>query len=93
MEFSYVGLIIGDDIYVDNNILLTDYNKHPSGATEFKRERKRNIDTNDKAIIDRLIRNTYKVLMTRGQKGTYIYCMNKDVANYMKNKVSELKAK
>ena len=31
-----------------------------------------------------LIKNTYRTLLTRGQKGCYIYCTNKDLAEYFK---------
>ncbi|HHU56180.1 MAG TPA: DUF2075 domain-containing protein [Acholeplasmataceae bacterium] len=91
MEFEYVGLIIGDDLIYRNGITQTDYTKHPSGATEFKRPHKRTIDPNDNELIDLLIRNTYRVLMSRGQKGCYIYCMDKDLRNYLKQRIKELK--
>ena len=32
---------------------------------------------------DRIIRNTYKTLLTRGQKGCYIYCEDKALFDYL----------
>jgi len=84
MEFEYIGLIIGDDLIYRNGKVATDYTKHPQGASEFKRPYKRKIDPADSVIIDRLIRNTYGVLMSRGQKGCYIYCEDKGLSNYLK---------
>ena len=45
----------------------------------------------DKEIIDRLIRNTYKVLFTRGQKGLYLYVMDQELKKYLQQKIDELK--
>jgi len=87
MEFEYVGLIIGNDFLYRDNKIITDYTKHPSGANEFKRPQKRKIDPSDGELIDQLIRNTYRVLMSRGQKGCYIYCMDKELTKYLKEKI------
>ena len=34
-------------------------------------------------LADKLIRNTYKTLLSRGQKGCYIYCEDKPLAMYI----------
>ena len=36
-------------------------------------------------MADRIIKNTYKTLMTRGMKGCYIYCTDKEIEEYFKN--------
>lgn len=38
----------------------------------------------DKKKADKIIRDTYKTLLTRGQKGCYIYCEDKRLASYIK---------
>lgn len=38
-----------------------------------------------KLLADRIIRNTYRTLMTRGLKGCYIYCEDKELENYFKS--------
>jgi DUF2075 family protein len=91
MEFEYAGIIIGSDFIYRNSKIITDYSKHPSGASEFKRPNRRMIDPADKNIIDMLIRNTYKVLLTRGQKGSFIYCMDKELSAYLKKQIDILK--
>ena len=30
-------------------------------------------------IADEIIKNTYRTLMTRGMKGCYVYCVNKNL--------------
>lgn len=90
MEFEYVGLIIADDLYYQDNSVKTDYSKHPKGANEYKRPFQRSINEEDEELIDYLIRNTYRVLMSRGQKGVYIYCMDQKLHQYLEIKINEL---
>ena len=35
------------------------------------------------ALADKIIRNTYKTLLSRGQKGCYIYCEDKELLKHM----------
>lgn len=39
------------------------------------------------ALANQLIKNTYKTLLTRGQKGFYIYCEDKNLAEYIKKNI------
>ena len=32
---------------------------------------------------------TYRTLMTRGQKGCYIYCTDKNLSNYLKKRLNQ----
>lgn len=89
MEFDYVGVIIGDDLIYRNGRVLTDYTKHPSKAGEFRRPHKQKIDPKDKDIIDRLIRNTYRVLFQRGLRGAFLYVMDYELKEYLKNKINK----
>ena len=38
-------------------------------------------------LADEIIKNTYRTLMTRGQKGCFIYCEDKPLAEYLKNRI------
>lgn len=91
MEFEYVGLIVGNDLLYRNGIVITDYTVHPKKAGEFKRPSKRSVNPDDAEIIDRLIRNTYKVLFTRGQKGCILYVMDEPLREYLRNRIQELR--
>lgn len=90
MEFEYVGLIVGNDLIYRNGKVETDYSMHPAGAGEFKRPHKQTVDPADYSIVDNIIRNTYKVLFTRGQKGCYLYIMDKPLKEYIENRIKEL---
>ena len=39
-------------------------------------------------LADEIIKNTYRTLMTRGQKGCYIYCEDKTLAEYLKSRIN-----
>ena len=43
-----------------------------------------------KKIADEIIKNTYRTLMTRGMKGCYVYCVDKELAKYLKKSVGEV---
>ena len=35
-------------------------------------------------ILDEIIKNTYRTLMTRGMKGCYVYCTDQHLSAYLK---------
>ncbi|MDQ5981550.1 MAG: uncharacterized protein QG570_299, partial [Patescibacteria group bacterium] len=37
-----------------------------------------------KRKADYIIKNTYRTLMTRGMKGCYLYCIDKETQDYFK---------
>lgn len=69
LELDYCGVIIGKDLRYENNKLIVDKNQiarsdRTSGIRTCK---------NDE-LAKKLILNTYRTLLTRGQKGCYIFC-------------------
>ncbi len=78
LEFDYCGIIIGKDLRYEHNEVITDQTK------EAKSDKSSGIRTcKDRALADRLIRNTYKTLLSRGQKGCFIYCEDKALLEHM----------
>ena len=84
LEFDYVGVFIGKDLT---------YNP----ATRLIETHKESISNDDNssgirsAAPDKarqLILNTYKTLLTRGQKGCYVYCEDSELGKYIKSKLS-----
>lgn len=88
-EFDYVGVIIGNDMRYENNEIITDYTKHSKSDSALRGINKKLLQNRENTLkeIDELIRNSYRVLLTRGKKGCYIYCMDKKLEEYLKNKV------
>ena len=41
-------------------------------------------------LADEIIRNTYRTLMTRGQKGCFIHCTDKDLGEYFVERLKEV---
>ena len=83
LEFDYVGVLIGKDLKYDSTSgrIITDKqaiskDDKSSGIRSCKNE----------SIVRKLILNTYKTLITRGQKGCYVYCEDKSLAEYIKKK-------
>ena len=89
LEFDYVGVIIGEDLIYKDNVILTDYTKRAKTDKSLKGIKKMMKSEPEKAkkIADEIIRNTYRTLMTRGMKGCYIYCVNKDLNEYLKRRI------
>lgn len=86
LEFDYVGIIIGNDLLYKNNKLITDFHNHASTDPSFKGIKKLEKDDSQYAnlVADKLIRNIYRVLLTRGIKGCYVYCVDESLNNYFK---------
>jgi len=77
-EFDYVGVIIGHDLV---------YRFDEGGwigikANSFDSVVRR---SNDK-FID-LVKNTYRVLLTRGMKGCYVYFMDKETERFFRSRI------
>lgn len=72
-EFDYVGVILGPDIEYD---AVRDCLRCIPKKNKKNKVSEKNGDT--------LIRNIYRVLMSRGKYGCYIYCCDPKVADYFK---------
>lgn len=74
-EFDYAGVIIGPDIRYDaiNDCLTTDITASKDPMLN-----------KDPKGFDGYVRNIYRVLMPRGVKGTFVYCCDPGVKDYLK---------
>ena len=83
MEFDYVGVFIGKDLYYDGEHVRTNRN---AISKDDKTSGIRLRSTTDEEA-DKLIRRTYKVLLTRGLKGCFIYCEDSNLKEYLKKQL------
>lgn len=92
LEFDYVGVIIGDDLRFEEGQIITDYTKRAKTDQSIKgiKKRMKEDPENAKKVVDSIIRNTYRTLMTRGQKGCYVYCTDENLANYLKHRLGKV---
>lgn len=92
LELDYVGVIIGNDLLCREGVLTT----NPDGRAKTDQSLKgykKLFKSNPKEALDRadaIIRNTYRTLMTRGQKGCYIFCTDPETNAYFKRLVSSV---
>lgn len=86
LEFDYVGVIIGDDMRFEDGHIITDYTKRAKTDQSLKGIVKLYRENPEEALkqADEIIKNTYRTLMTRGMKGCYIYCTDKELAEHLR---------
>ena len=93
LEFDYVGVIIGEDLRYEDEHIVTDYTKRAKTDQSLKGinkiAREKGVDIANK-IANSIIKNTYRTLMTRGMKGCYVYCVDKNLQKYLKENVRNL---
>ncbi len=85
LEFEYVGIIIGNDLYYSKGKVCSNYKKRDRNDKTIKGVR----TEDDKILADRIIRNTYKTLLSRGQKGCYVYCEDEALNKYFKDRLQK----
>ncbi|MBP3899723.1 DUF2075 domain-containing protein [Candidatus Saccharibacteria bacterium] len=92
LEFDYVGVIIGDDLTYRDGKIVTDITKRAKTDQTVKgwKSLMQQDPENAKKILDKIIKNTYKVLMTRGMKGCYVFCTDDGLRDYIKEKIGKL---
>jgi DUF2075 family protein len=94
LEFDYVGVIIGKDLRFENGKIITDFTQRARTDNSLKGIKsiyKKN-PAQALQIADEIIKNTYKTLMTRGMKGCYVYCCDKALADYLRQRINIGKA-
>ncbi|MCY4088603.1 MAG: DUF2075 domain-containing protein [Candidatus Saccharibacteria bacterium] len=93
LEVDYIGVIIGDDLIIRNNQVITQADKRSKDDRSI-RGWKSQMENNPQLTLsqlDTIIKNTYKTLMTRGQRGCYIYCTDIQTQQYFKNLIQQFK--
>ena len=82
LEFDYVGVLIGKDLRYEGGRVITDK------SAISKDDKTSGIRGASDEEARRLILNTYKTLLTRGQKGCFVYCEDSALRDYFKKNSS-----
>ncbi len=92
LEFDYVGVIIGDDLSYRDGQVETDHTRRAKTDSSLRGIKKMMKTDPEKAknVADEIIRNTYRTLMTRGQKGCFIYCTDASLSLYFKERLKSI---
>lgn len=95
LEFDYVGVIVGNDIRFENGKVITDFTKRAKTDQSLKGIKKLSKENPNEAQkrADEIIRNTYRTLLTRGMKGCYIYCVDPELEQYLKDRIKSYNTK
>ena len=72
--------LAGKDLVYDGTKVITDYTQRAKTDQSLKGIK----STKNYKLADEIIRNTYRTLLSRGQKGCYIYCEDKKLTEYIK---------
>jgi DUF2075 family protein len=100
LEFDWMGVLIGDDLaYMDDKVQgdPSKRAKTDKSLNGWKGEYKKAKDdpATQKAILERvesIIKSTYRVLLSRGRKGCYVWCKDKALSEYLKNRLTMTKS-
>ena len=91
LEVDYIGVIIGPDLIIRNGEVITNPNardRHDKSIRGHKALAKAD-PALAKQITDRVIKNTYKTLMTRGMKGCFIYSTDQETADFFRGQLTQ----
>ncbi|MFH1227267.1 MAG: DNA/RNA helicase domain-containing protein [Planctomycetota bacterium] len=77
-EFDYMGVIFGHDLTYNFDTQSWDGHKDRSSDGVVKRSKEQFVD---------FLKNTYRVLLSRGLKGCYVYFMDKDTERFFKSRM------
>ena len=77
-EFDYIGVIVGEDLKYDkiNDCLVGDISKTKDPTLKKGKEN-----------FDEYVKNIYRVLISRGMKGCYVYFIDKEVQTYFERRI------
>jgi DUF2075 family protein len=90
LELDYVGVIVGRDLVAGEDRLVTDPARRARtdhSIRGFKSWVKREPEA-AKAAADRVIRNTYRTLMTRGMKGCFVWCEDPALNDWFRERLA-----
>ncbi len=84
LELDYIGVIIGDDFVIRDGVAITDACKRSSNDRSIRgfKTMLKNDPEEARLLTSEIIKNTYRTLMTRGQKGCYIFCTDPETRDY-----------
>ncbi len=87
LELDYVGVIIGPDFKVRRGVVETDLGGRARTDYSLRGIKKLFKENPQKAlwIADRVIKNTYRTLMTRGMKGCYVWASDVETNEWLRD--------
>ena len=89
LEVDYIGVIIGPDLIVRDGQVRTapeQRDQYDRTVRGFKKHLKED-PSKAQADTDRIIKSTYRTLMTRGMKGCFLFCTDEETREHFKSRI------
>lgn len=89
LEVDYVGVIVGLDLVVRDGKIITrpEHRARSDRSIRGYRRLLREDPVGGGKLLDQIIKNTYRTLMTRGMKGCYVYFEDEETAAYFRSRI------
>ena len=84
-DLNYAGVIIGRDLYFDNEsgTICFDRDNYFDAKSKARNNNLRGVAVTDEEIGE-MVKNAYGVLLTRGMKGTYVYVCDEALLEHLR---------
>jgi uncharacterized protein len=92
LEVDYIGIIVGSDLIVREGKVITQPAERAKADKSIQGWKKL-IQTDPEAgqaRLDAIIKNTYRTLMTRGQKGCYVYFVDDETHKFFAGRIQNV---
>lgn len=98
LEFDWLGVLIGNDLVVRGDKVTGDPERRAKTDASLKGWKKdlKNAAGNPKRQqevmdrVDSIIKSTYKVLLSRGRRGCFVWCADPSLRDYLKTRIAML---
>lgn len=95
VEFDWLGVLIGPDLRFEDGRIVGDPDKRArtdsslKGSKKSLREAKDDRDATEAVLakVQSIIKNTYKVLLSRGRKGCFVWCADPGLREYLRDRL------
>ncbi len=86
LELDYIGVIIASDLFVRDGKVLVNPSRHPGRDKALQGYKKllKEKPEEGQRIVEMIIKNTYRTLLTRGAKGCYVWAEDKETNDWLK---------
>lgn len=96
VEFDWLGVLIGPDLRYENGTVIGDASRRAKTDSSLKGSGKALKEARGDAAatlavhakVQSIIKNTYKVLLSRGRKGCYVWCADGPLRDYLRERLT-----
>jgi DUF2075 family protein len=94
LEFDWLGVLIGEDLVFKDGAVVGDPQKRAKNDSSLKgwqsefRDAKSDASKREEILVkvQGIIKSTYKVLLSRGRLGCYVWCADVELREYLKQR-------